>query len=133
MLRQDSGWSNPKVLAIFTMIFLCGMAFGAVAMREVLHAKVFGPAQGMDPMEGVKRVGLESLKVELNLTPAQVKTVEEQLDQYAKYYQNIEEQRADIEEQRKNVAEIGRQKILGVLTDAQRKRFNELFRKTSRK
>ena len=60
------------------------------------------------------------LKLQLGLTPAQEKTVLKELDDYAKYYQNIEEERAD-------VAEHGRQRIYFVLTPDQRKRFDRFF------
>ena len=70
---------------------------------------------------------MEQFQAQLNLTPDQYKVVVEQLDVYAKYYQNIEDQQADIEEQRANVAEMGKRKIFEVLNAEQKKRFNELF------
>jgi hypothetical protein len=42
------------------------------------------------------------------------------LDDYGKYYQNIEDERED-------VAEHGKQRILSVLDERQKKRFNEIF------
>jgi hypothetical protein len=130
MLRQESGWTNPKILALFTVIFLCGAAFGSVAMREILHSR-FGDIRHNNSMEAVKDAvktgGVARLKSELNLTPDQEKIVLQELDVYAKYYQNIEEQQADIEQQRKNVAELGKQRILSVLNDDQKRRFNQLF------
>jgi hypothetical protein len=121
MLREgDARWSNPKVLLIFTVIFLCGAAFGAAITRSYLHARMFAPLPEQRVMEAARRVGLERLKAELNLTPAQEVTVTEVLDDYGKYYQNIEDERED-------VAEHGKQRILSVLDERQKKRFNEIF------
>jgi hypothetical protein len=44
------------------------------------------------------------------------------LDDYGKYYQNIEDERED-------VAEHGRRRILDTLTPDQQTRFNRIFRK----
>jgi hypothetical protein len=117
--HNDAGWSNPKVLAIVGVVFLCGAAFGSAVTRQYLHSKLFPPRQ-QQPIEVARHVGLARLKAELNLTPDQEKTVTKELDDYAKYYQNIEEQRED-------VAEHGKQRILDVLNDQQKKRFNEIF------
>jgi hypothetical protein len=119
MRHNDAGWSNPKVLAIVTVIFLCGAAFGSAITRQYLHSKLFPPRQ-QEPIEVARRVGLSRLKAELNLSPDQEKIVTKELDDYAKYYQNIEEQRED-------VAELGKQRIMDVLNDHQKKRFTEIF------
>ena len=119
MRHNDAGWSNPKVLAIVTVIFLCGAAFGSAVTRQYLHSKLFPPRQ-QEPIEIARRVGLSRLKAELNLSPDQEKIVTKELDDYAKYYQNIEEQRED-------VAELGKQRIMDVLNDQQKRRFTEMF------
>lgn len=119
MLRsRGAGWSNPKVLAIIAVIFLSGAAVGSALTRNYLHSKLFPVRE--HAIDAAQRVGLERLKVELNLTPEQERQVTKELDDYAKYYQNIEDERED-------VAEHGRQRILSVLTEQQRKRFNEIF------
>jgi len=119
MRHKGAGWSNPKVLAIVAVIFLCGAAFGSAVTRQYLHSKLFPPRQ-QEPMEAARHLGLARLKTELSLTSDQEKIVTKELDDYAKYYQNIEEQRED-------VAEVGKQRILNVLTEQQKKRFNEIF------
>ncbi|MGC2657852.1 MAG: hypothetical protein WA324_07725 [Bryobacteraceae bacterium] len=129
MLRHDARWSNPRVLSILTVMFFFGAAFGSVVTREYLHAHMLPPSRhsSTNALEELKRGGLEQLQAQLNLTPDQYKVVVQQLDVYAKYYQNIEDQQADIEEQRANVAEMGKRKIFEVLNADQKKRFNELF------
>ena len=117
MRRENAAWSNPKVLAILAVIFLCGAAFGSVVSSLYLHARMAPPYHGMD---AAQHIGLQRLKTVLNLTPEQEKTVTKELDDYAKYYQNIEDERED-------VAEHGRQRILQTLTPEQKKKFNEMF------
>lgn len=71
-------------------------------------------------MDAARRVGLQHLRTELNLTPSQELIVTRVLDDYGKYYQNIEDERED-------VAAHGKQRILDVLNDQQKKRFDEIF------
>jgi hypothetical protein len=121
MRHNDAGWSNPKVLASVAVIFLCGAAVGTAVTRQYLHSKMF-PARA--PVELAPHVNLQTLKATLSLTPDQEKTVTKELDDYAKYYQNIEEQRED-------VAEHGKQRILDVLNDQQKRRFIAMFNRRS--
>lgn len=92
---------------------------GSAITRTYLHSRMalVGPQRTID---AAQRFGLKHLTLELNLTPDQEKFITKELDDYAKYYQNIEEERAD-------VAEHGRQRILSVLNDEQKKRFNRIF------
>ena len=111
MLQSDeASWSNPKVLITLVVIFLCGAAFGSVLTRSYIHKRID---------EG-RSISLQNLKAELNLTPEQERVITKELDDYVKYYQNIQEQRDD-------VAAVGRRHILDVLTPEQKKRFNEIF------
>jgi hypothetical protein len=122
MLREDEdGWSNPKVLIIFALIFLCGLAAGAEIARFYFHNHMQGIGVTAT-MEAARRYGVTRLKTELNLTPDQEKTIVQVLDDYGKYYQNIEDERED-------VAEHGRRRILDTLTPDQQTRFNRIFRK----
>lgn len=118
--KEEEGWSNPKVLAILAVVFLCGAAFGAVAVRQYLHNRMPVPG-GREFVYQGKRLGLEQLKSELQLRPEQALRVELMLDDFAKYYQNIEDQRSD-------VAAMGKQKILDVLDEGQKRRFEQMLR-----
>lgn len=125
MLRRDqTGWSNPKVLAVLAVIFLCGAAFGSAITRSYLHSHMFHQRSDR-AIEMARQVGLQRLKSVLNLSPSQERTVTDVLDDYGKYYQNIEDERED-------VAELGKQKILAVLTPDQKKRFKQIFENVSR-
>ncbi len=113
MLRDDdASWWNPKVLVILSLIFVCGVAVGAAITRSVLHSRIEAAHQ--------QSLNLGQLRNSLDLTPEQERIVTKELDDYAKYYQNIEEQRAD-------VAEHGKMRIFDVLTPDQQKKFDRLF------
>ena len=121
MLRHnDAGWSNPKVLTVLAVIFVCGAALGSAVTSRLLHSRrpVFDRRAAM---ESAQRVGVQRLKTELGLTPEQNETVMKVLDDYGKYYQNIEDERED-------VAEHGKQRILSVLDAQQKRRFLELLK-----
>jgi hypothetical protein len=120
MLRhRDVTWSNPRVLLTLTLIFLCGTAFGVVLAGS--YYRSLRPPQAAVPsaIERARHVGLSNLKLKLNLTPSQEQTVMKILDDYGKFYQNIEDERED-------VAQDGKKRILEVLTPEQRKLFNEM-------
>jgi hydroxylamine reductase (hybrid-cluster protein) len=124
MLRHEAaGWSNPKVLTILTLIFLCGAAFGTAVTRGFLHSKMSVVSRRQN-IQAAQRMAMDRLKTELNLTPDQEQTVDKILDDYGKYYQNIEDERED-------VAEHGRERILSILNEQQKKRFLELFNSPS--
>ncbi len=76
-----------------------------------------GQSRGLDEAQ---RVGVTRLKTELNLTPEQERVVMKVLDDYGKYYQNIEDERED-------VAQHGKQRILDVLTPDQQRKFGQIF------
>ena len=86
-------------------------------MRTYMH--VMPPPQ-YGGLDAAQHVGLSKLKAELNLSPEQERIVSKELDDYAKYYQNIEDERED-------VAEHGKQRIFDVLTAEQRKKFSRIF------
>jgi hypothetical protein len=119
--EDDDGWSNPKVLTIFALIFLCGLAAGAAITRSYLHSRMQGIGVTAT-MDAARHYGVARMKSDLKLTPQQEKTIMQVLDDYGKYYQNIEDERED-------VAEHGRRRILDVLTPDQQERFNRIFRK----
>lgn len=119
MVHRDASWSNPKVIAILAIVFLCGSAFGAAAMREYIHHWFPVPA-AHDFIYHGRRISFDTLKGQLKLTGAQEQAVEQVLDDFAKYYQNLEEQRED-------VTESGKRRIYAALDADQQKRFAALL------
>lgn len=121
MLRHgDATWSNPKVLSTLAIIFLCGAAFGAAITRGYIHSRWIAQTAPPPAIERARHVGLGNLKAKLNLTPAQEQEIMKILDDYGKFYQNIEDERED-------VAEYGRRRILNALTPEQQARFNDMI------
>jgi hypothetical protein len=119
MSREDeTGWWNPRVLSILALVFLCGSAFGAAAMRIYLHNVMIPPGPTM--VINGHRMGLTQLDHELNLRAEQRLQVELILDDYAKFYQNLEDQRQE-------VAEHGKQKIMELLDEQQRAQFDRVL------
>ncbi|MBV8069547.1 MAG: hypothetical protein JO270_06545 [Acidobacteriaceae bacterium] len=118
--RAEASWKNPRVLTIFALIFLAGAMCGAVVTRSLLHARMAGIVNQQRAIEAARSYGLERLRTELNLSSDQQAKITKLLDDYGKYYQNIEDERED-------VAEHGRRHILDVLTPEQQKRFNAMF------
>jgi Spy/CpxP family protein refolding chaperone len=119
LARNDIGWANPKVITILALVFLCGSAVGAAAMRQYLHYRFLMPAAHDFVYHG-HRLGFDTLKTDLALTPVQEQSVKQVLDDFAKYYQNLEEERAD-------VTESGKRRIYSVLDPEQKQRFAELL------
>jgi len=120
MREREAGWSNPKVLGILAVIFICGLACGSAITSTVIHSRLHA-GSGNPGIDRVPQIGgWQRLKDELELTPEQVKIVTKELDDYGKYYQNIEDQRED-------VAALGTQHILSVLTPLQKQRFYRLL------
>lgn len=91
---------------------------GAVGMQAFLHSRM--PFSDQRTIEAAREVPITNLAKELDLTPDQKKAVMFQLDEYGKYYQNIEEERAD-------VARHGIQAIMNCLNENQRKVFARKF------
>jgi hypothetical protein len=119
--HEDAGWANPRVLAILAVVFLCGSVVGATAMRSYFHRHL-PPAQAHHTfLYHGKAITFETLKSELNLTSDQEQAVKRALDDYAKYYQNLEEQRED-------VTETGKRRIYAALNREQKQRFALLLR-----
>jgi hypothetical protein len=126
--EEDAGWSNPKVLLIFAFIFLCGTSFGAVVMREYVHRHLHPAVLVETPpvkssaanMDAASKLGLLQLEKELNLSGSQKETVMAVLDEYGKFYQNIEDQRQD-------VARHGERRILDCLDDTQKQKFEKML------
>jgi uncharacterized membrane protein YciS (DUF1049 family) len=120
MLRDDdAGWSNPKVLAILAVVFACGLACGSALTSVFIHSRM-ASSTSYQSIERARKVGWQKLRDQLQLTPEQVRIVSKELDDYAKYYQNIEDQRED-------VAQLGTEHILAVLTPDQRERFYKIL------
>jgi hypothetical protein len=115
---NPSPWRNSRVLLTLALVFLCGAMSGALWMKmtSVAAAPPAAPAWN----KGGKEVTVERFKRELNLNAKQTAELELVLDDFMKYYQTLQEQMDD-------VRGSGKQRILSVLDDSQKERFQKLM------
>jgi hypothetical protein len=108
---------NPRVASAvtLTLVFLCGAVVGAVAMNlgahERLHKSAFWTDAG-------KSAYLDHIKKELDLTPVQAEQMDSILDDFSKYYRNV---LAD-----------GKSRIMQILNDDQRRKFEKILAERQR-
>jgi len=94
-----------------TLVFLTGAIAGAVAMNMGAHKWMHRSVPFWT--EGGKTVWLQRWKKELNLTPEQSQEMVTILDDFGTYY--------------RNVLSDGKARILRILNDDQRRKFDRLL------
>lgn len=116
MAAQKKLWRNPRVACVsaFTLVFLCGAMVGALAYSIANHRTAAGPFWS----DTGKALYMERVKKELALTPAQVEQMETILDDFAKYY--------------RTVLSDGKSRILQILDEGQRRKFDQLLQESQR-
>lgn len=112
--NDGTSWKNPRVLSVLLMVFCTGVLAGALTYRFVrpLLTKAAIPANN-------KAAFLAKLEKELDLRPEQSKQMSIILDDYKRYYQTLNEQLED-------VRATGKSKILNVLDEGQREKFQRM-------
>jgi Spy/CpxP family protein refolding chaperone len=118
MMDQVS-WQNPRVLRLLVLVFVAGGLSGACAFRMwriMVHRD--HPVSILMNLDN-KQSSLEILQRELALTPEQTRQVAAIIDDYKRYYGNIQDQ---FEE----VRATGKNKIVQVLDAGQRAKFEKL-------
>jgi Spy/CpxP family protein refolding chaperone len=116
---HSPGWQNPRILLTLLVVFLCGASAGMLAMALGAHHWMH-PAARAAWQEGGKEVSLQRFQKELELTPAQTEQLETILDDFFTYYHTLQAQLDD-------VRASGRQRILRVLNDDQKKKFEKIM------
>jgi len=124
MLADRASWRNPRILALFLLIFLCGALAGAITVRAGLHERLHRNASIPYWQSGKQEFSYLTLRKELNLTPDQSERLKVILDDFVKYHEDLEVQIED-------VRATGRNRILQMLTPDQRKRFEQLSNQLS--
>jgi len=94
-----------------TLVFLAGAGAGAVVMYSGAHRFMHRSAPFWT--EGGKEIWLQRWKKELNLTPEQAQEMTLILDDFGMYY--------------RNVLSDGKARILRVLNEEQRRKFDQLL------
>ena len=111
-------WQNPRILFTLAAIFLSGAAAGALTMRMTLSPERH--RNGLYWKEGGKEISLQRFTKELNLTPDQEKEMEVVLDDFMTYIQSLQAQMDD-------VRSTGKQRILKILREDQKQRFEKIL------
>jgi hypothetical protein len=126
MLGSDrASWQNPKVLTTLLLVFLAGACAGALAMRSYGLTRINHSATLALRPEG-RDAFLLRCKKELNLTPTQAQRITGVLDDYKSYYDNLEDQLEEIRA-------TGKDRIMRVLDDRQKAKFEEMLAEMQRK
>lgn len=116
---ERASWQNPKVLTTLLLVFITGSLAGALCMRLALrpHLHPAAAAPWKDPQ--VSRQFLDRCRTELALSPQQAEQMGAILDDYKLYYESVQEQLAD-------VRATGKNRIMDLLNEEQRRKFERL-------
>jgi len=113
-----ASWQNPRILVLLLLVFICGALAGALTMRAGLHDKMHrGTSYWRD--DKTQFFSYDKLRKDLDLTAEQSQRLKTILDDFAKYHEDLETQMED-------VRATGKNRILQMLTPAQRQRFEQL-------
>ena len=118
---QRTVWKNPRLVLTLSLIFLCGAIAGAVANGRFSHHGLnFSSKSNLSWREGGKEIALQRFKKELDLTSTQAEQVETILDDFMMYYQMLQSQMDE-------VRASGKVRILRVLNEEQRRKFEKML------
>ena len=110
---RATAWQASRLACIttVTLVFLTGAIAGAVAMSLGPHRWIHRSVPFWT--EGGKEVWLQRWKKDLNLTPEQSQEMTVILDDFGLYYQNV--------------LRDGKARILRILNDDQKRKFDKLL------
>lgn len=116
--HPQASWQNPRVLVILLLVFVCGSLAGALAMRYGVDAAAHqAPAAWA---EGGREISLQRFESELSLSGEQSREMELILDDFMMYYHTLQAQMDE-------VRASGKERILRILDDDQKQRFEEML------
>lgn len=122
------GPNNRKALGLIILVFLLGVALGAVghsiADRRVLGARTQPPAPFLQPRPNPLRA-VARLTADLKLTPDQQKQITDILADTQRRYDAIHDQ---MNPEFQQIREQGREQIRQVLTPEQRPKFDDYLK-----
>jgi hypothetical protein len=116
-------WSHPRVLGTLLLVFLAGVTTGALAMKMAARRAAIARS-GILNVD--KKAALDQFKRDLNLSPTQVEKVEIILDDFMKYVHDLQNQ---MDETRRH----GKEQILRILNEDQRKKFEKTVAELQRR
>lgn len=112
---HSPGWQNPRILLTLAVVFLCGLTVGMLLHHWIHNGSAPAPAA-----QGPQAALVTKLKTELNLTPVQTEQLKSVLDDFFTYYYTLQAQLDD-------VRASGKQRILRILDDGQKKKFEKIM------
>lgn len=122
------GPNNRKALALIILVFVLGVALGAVghsiADRRVLGARTQPPAPFLQPRPNPLRA-VARLTADLKLTPDQQKQITDILADTQRRYDAVHDQ---MNPEFQQIREQGREQIRQVLTPEQRPKFDDYLK-----
>jgi len=115
---RAGAWQTSRLACVMTisLVFLSGAVAGAVAMNLGAHKWMHRPAAPFWT-EGGKDVWLQRWKKDLNLSPEQTQKMTVILDDFGLYY--------------RNVLSDGKARILQILNEDQKKKFDLLLEQSA--
>lgn len=118
MLRESPPRFSPRLagLGVLVLVFMCGALAGALAMNLGVHNRLH---QSPFWKDSARAEYLKTISKELDLTPDQTAQMASILDDFAKYYQTV--------------LSDGKARILNILNDEQKIKFERLLKEHNRK
>ena len=120
LVAERATWQNWRVLAMLSLVFLCGAMAGALAMRAGLHDTLHRSG-GFWKADPPSPLSYDRLTKELNLSSQQADQLRSILDDMVKYHEDLETQIED-------VRATGKNRIRQILTAQQRENFERICR-----
>jgi trans-aconitate methyltransferase len=117
---------NPKVIGTLALVFLAGAAVGALVMQMGLHERLHrtvSAATATTPAVSKASTNdamVQRFKTELNLSADQTIKIAMVLSDYREYYKSLQDQLDD-------VRSTGKTRIMQILDDQQRAKFEKIM------
>ena len=122
-MSHDPAGKNPKVIGTLVLVFLAGGAVGALTMQMGLHERLHRTVSAAStPVRKAPTNDalVQRFKTELNLSGDQTDKIAMVLEDYRQYYQSLQDQLDD-------VRSTGKTRILQILDDQQRAKFEKMM------
>ena len=119
-----SSTCNPKVAGTLVLVFLAGAAVGALTMQMGLHERLHRTVSAAT-LPVIRKASssdalVERFKTELNLSADQTDKIAMVLADYREYYHSLEDQLED-------VRSTGKSRIMQILDQQQRAKFEKIM------
>ena len=124
-MPQGPAGKNLKVIGTLVVVFLAGGAVGALTMQLGLHDRMHRTVSAASAPAPVHKAAtndalVQRFKTELNLSGDQTEKITMVLDDYRQYYQSLEDQLDD-------VRSTGKTRIMQILDEQQRTKFEKIM------